>query len=400
MSTEKTDIVHTLGLTRFDRNLANNIVDFGSYGRDSFLIKDLVLFFAHDNQHKVCYENLFGKKELDPEVFAKLVNRKNYKALFKKHPDPAQLYEKRFANLPPETIEQMKLDSRGEDGEPLFDNWIDNALYRCWAEPMRFSKKGKTFDGANSSELMEFRFLKSLKKNYHPKTKKITYEFELHDTFTNDLARFFLKLDFKIYTAIEKPSYKDFYISMINLRDAWNQENHTSVRVETNFDNLCALAKTNCRLPEDRKKHINRAVKELNKLHGSEFVKITWAKNGNHDFKPILDFALTEKEQLEMHSEHKNRYRHFVIMNLKTKFRENFSHIKEEQEFNMTFRKWLREPDWLFEVKHSVVIKTHVQVFGKPPIDMKTKKEDIWSSGVLKMIKETLPEIALSPAVL
>jgi len=387
-------------LTRFDKNIANNFLDFSSYESDGQLIKDLAIFFSHDLQFNLSQENLFGKKILDPAVFAKVVGRKNYKALFNRHPSPSQLKESRFSKLSSKQLEAHKKEANTVDGEPLFLSLLDNALYKCRYESLRFSKKGKTPNGFTTSELGEIRFLKSLKKFYHPIDRKIYYEYELDDTLVNDLARYFVKFDMDLYTKL-KAAHQDFYMALLSIRENHNTQNMPQLRIEWNFDNLCLLARTNCARPKENKRLINAAVSAVNNSLGSQFVTIDWqvGDRSKHAYTPFLNFSYSDKELLEKQTESSKRYYTFTLINLRAKFRENFPMISDELQWRQTFVKWLRDPDWLFELKHAVVINTHVQCFGKMPQNKKTKEDDPYDAAVLNFIKETIPSMADSPFV-
>jgi hypothetical protein len=370
-----------------DRNVTKNIFNFAEYKEDEALMKKLVFFLAHDFQHNICEENVFGNKVLDPVAFAKAVGLKNYRSLLNQHPKPLQLQEKKYQDMSEEELKEEK--RRAEHGEigPLFTSWLDNALYRARYDAMKFSEGGKTFDGFTTSKLKELRFLSHVEKFYHSGRKKIYYEFNYDKTFINNLGRFFLKFDFSIYTDLQKPSFQDFYISLINLRYDRNQNNEPTVRVETEFDQLCELAKTECKSPSDNKKHINKAIKAINAAHGFEFVRIKWERNGNFNFKPVLTFTLSDKEIAEQKKDSYVRLDHYVLYNLKNKFRDTFPLVKEENEFKMKFKKWLIEPDNLFDVKHAVFMQTHLQIFGK-------EVKDPWSPQVMEYIKTRLPELS------
>lgn len=347
-------------LTRFDRNLAENIFDFSIYKEEERLAKNIVVYLAHDFQKGLSQETLFGKKILDPVVFAKTMGYQNYRSLMKPHKKPYQ-----FEGMDQESITSLKADAKKKK-ITLWDTEFCNALYKLFKEKMVLSKPGKTPAGVLTNTLTEMQFLKSLTKFYHPVSHKIYYEYELQEAFINNLARYFLKISVEIFAGLRKSGLQDFYISLINIRDKSNRENKDSVTVDwLTFDALCRYANTNCSRPSDNKLYINKAIKKINKLAKTEMLSIEWEKNGNHRFKPILRFSIPHHEIEQRNFEFQNRFNHYMLYNLKRTFRETHPFIESQTVFNQRLVKWLKDPNQHFELKQKTYIETYAQVVGK-----------------------------------
>ncbi len=390
-------------LTRFDRNVAENILDFSYYGKEAVLVRDIAFFLMLDFQYSLSQVTLFGKRQLIPKIFANHVGRKNYLSLLNKHPDPEQFKEPKFQKMSKKELQDLRDSSQKRGGEPLYDNILDNALYRCMYDSMKFSKPGSTPSGYTTSELKEIRFLKSLTKCYHPTTGQIYYEYELDDTFINDLARRFLKFDWEVFKKLKVASFQNFYISLIAIRDKFHLSanqgsalSEASVKVELNFDKLCELAQTNCKDASERKKHINKAIKEINSLHHPErkMIELQWVTNGVFKFKPVLNFNYTQQEIQEQTIEHGQRFRLHALKNLRHVYQKTILTHNDYAKFVLEYTNWLINVSNDWKIKHKTILDTHVQVFGADPKDPKTKEVDIYNKQIKTFLEETLPHLA------
>lgn len=385
-------------ITRYDRNLARNVTDFSLYEKDSTLIKNLVTFFSHDINHGILTEDLFGKKILDPAVFAQQMGYKNYRSLIKKHSDPAQ-----FRGKSPKEVESLKKEFK-ELKEPIWETELCNAIFRMRYESLRFSKPGTTPDGLQTSELKEIRFLKGAKKFYDPKTKKIFYELEYDETFQNNLARYFMKIYKSAYAELRKPGLQDLYIYLVNMRDLAKhqyskldkspEKNNEYVLDSVSFDHLCMLAGTNCERPAENKRYLIKAFNKINKAVGAESFILTWSKQGRFLYKPIITFKFTDVEIVDLSNEHGSRFKGFFHKKLKEIFRKEFlktNVIEQNQEkFNTQFIDWLKdnESGKIIPLKWDAYASTHILCFGREVDIYKEKTKESCAMICNELAKE------------
>lgn len=362
-------------ITRYDRNLARNVTDFSLYEKDATLIKNLVTFFSHDINHGILTEDLFGKKILDPAVFAEQMGYKNYRSLMKKHPEPSQ-----FRGKNAKEVEALKKEYSDLD-EPTWDTEMCNALYRMRYESLRFSKPGSTPDGIKTSELKEIRFLKGVKKFYDPRNHKIYYELEYDETFQNNLARYFMKIHKNAYAELRKPGLQDLYIYLVNMRDLAKHQFEKSdspsgqgnqyVLDTISFDHLCMLAGTTCEKPAEKKRYLIKAFNKINNTVGTDSFKLSWAKQGRFLYKPIVTFKFTDDEIVDLSNEHGARFKDYFSKKLKDTFRKEFlksNKIEQNQEkYKSQFIKWLKDNESgdIIPLKWDAYANTHILCFGR-----------------------------------
>jgi hypothetical protein len=386
------------GLIRYDKNVANDVTSFTKYyGHSEEIVRGLSLFFSFDLQHGILKENLFGRKILDPVVFASVSKRKTYRSLVNKVPDVSDVAQfkedERFSKMPEEELKVI-FDQGHFENEPLYVSKLDNALYLMFAKSLTFSKPGKTATGVLTSELKSIRFLKYLKKFYDKKTKKTYYEYELTDEFMNNLARVFLKLDYNVYNDTPR-AYQNLYIYLVNYRERVNTENQDRLRVEIQFDHLCRIVGIDNWDTEQRekKKYLNKAFQAIQDSHQKEcFFTYSWVGNGKFKYTAQFDFIYTESEMLERGKlENSNRLKLFLELNLKKKARELAG--GDEREMKITYHKMLLDQAYLYEVKHRVAIDTYQLLFGREPTNAKGEV-DIYSKAIKRIMEEIIPALA------
>ncbi|MEM9338567.1 MAG: hypothetical protein AAGA66_07540 [Bacteroidota bacterium] len=367
-------------ITRYDRNLVNNMLDFSGYEKDAVLIKNLVAFFSYDINHNVLPPDLFGKRLLDPVTFAQHMGYKNYRSLIKKHPEPAQ-----FRGKTPAAVKIMKEQLKA-DNEPSWETELCNAIYRMRYESLRFSKPGKTPDGVQTSELNEIRFLKYAKKFHDPAKRKIYYEIEYDDTYINNLARYFMKYSNQVYAQLRKAKLQDLYIWLANLRDIANKENEPEYSIDTiSFDFLCMKVSTNITKPSQKKKYLTNAFKKINGLIGDEIFDLSWKKNGSFYYQPVITFKYTQNELEDHTQESKKRLRLYFKSNIVKEFARKYIRNSSEDDV-IKIRNWLRDPGADVALKRMVYASTHIQCFGR--------EADIYSESVNNSMRSLCADIA------
>lgn len=276
-------------LFRIDKNFANNpnalALDFGG---DEELAMSILMYCAFQRKNK-----LFDFGLIDPEKFAKTMGFAP-KSLTVVHPRPAFL-----ENM---SKDQRKKVYREQDEHPedpayrVFDSKFENALYLLVSRNITYKQPGKKFvstDGrsVDSVEIKSVRLLKNFsiifQKSRRGK-KKILYDYELDESFVQNLSLYYIKADVEDFARLRKKGLHKFYLYIKNLRDmAYVAQKPV---IEVNFDVLCDIADINSKEPRDNKRRLKEAFAQL---VGIIDVTIDFKKKNPTDrweYQPVLTF--------------------------------------------------------------------------------------------------------------
>lgn len=353
-------------ITRYDRNLATNAISFQQYGEEATFIKHIALYLAYKWQHQNYTSDLFGKTVFDPVDFAKVMNYKNYLSLLEPHKKPLQFQNK--------SAEQIKLlkgghKDRNRNAEPAWDTILCNALYTMYTRPLIFTYGGKTPAGTTFSELHQLQFFKSLTKHRHSVTGKIHYEYEIGESFKNNLARYFLRINTITYAKLRNYGLQDLYTKIILHKTNSNNPDQTLIIDHFSFDELCALVGTHCAAFSDNKKYITLSFKRLNEINGFPLATLTWTKSNDSRFKvrPVIEVLFNVEEKQRITDDHYERFKLYLFNNLKQSFTRLFPSISHSHNIknNAAFKEWLQRKDHDFKEKWANIREAYELCFGK-----------------------------------
>jgi len=348
-------------LTRFDRNLANNLADFKRYGKDATLIKNIALYLAYEWQHQQYTAHLFEKSTLDPVHFAKIMNYNSYRTLLKPHPSPTQ-----FLNKSEDEIKLLKGGHQDRNKQAIWDTDFCNALYTMFDQPLTFTYAGKTPSGLTFSRLEKLSFFKELSKYRNPVTGKIYYEYELSDEFKNNLARYFFKLNTAVYAKLRSRKLQDLYLRMSAYKEAAPDTQETILVNTISFDLLCRLANAHCSAFQDNKKHIRKAFDYLNSVLGYTFIQLTWAKDPRSAYlnRPLIELFKQPEEPQQATRDHYARFKLYSIDNLRKVFKTVSPHAPRKIDAVASFKKWMSEADAHYIEKWEAIREAYQLCYG------------------------------------
>lgn len=351
----------TAQITRYDRNLATNLISFDQYGDDAVLIKNIAHYLAYEWQRQTFSANLFGKTAFDPVKFAEVMTYGNYRSLLNIHKNPLQ-----FLNKSSEEIKRLKGGHQDRNKQPVWDTVLCNALYTMFSRPLILTFGGKTPEGINFSRLEQLTFFKDITKYRHPVTGKIYYEYELSSEFKNNLARYFFKLDTFVFAKLRHHGLQDLYIKLMYAKETATFDKDTIILDNMTFDSLCNIVNTHCAEFSDNKKYINKAFSHLNTIIGYRFAVLTWKKPTHHKFlsKPIIELFRQDNEKQQITNDHHERFKLYTIQNLRTLFRKISPFSDNEKQNVASFKEWLSHGDTNFQEKWIAIRDAYALCYG------------------------------------
>lgn len=191
-----------------DRNMAYNIREFRKYGKDSKLLRSILLFMAVNHQQI----DLFGFYKLDPARFAEIMNL-NREHLFRKHPQPYFIGHR-------EDSQDLLERERKEGRMSPYRTWsteLENALYILTHVTIFDDYHYKTENGAIMGT-QRFNYLDEIRFELVDvaKTQKIIYYYKPNPLFEKNLKNYFLLSKVKKYLDLKKPRLDEAYLDLTN----------------------------------------------------------------------------------------------------------------------------------------------------------------------------------------
>lgn len=272
---------------RIDQNITHFIDKIeDNFGEDTKLVVCLLFYFSKQHQ-----QNLFSVNYLDSADFAKTFGyTTNY--LRSLHPAPYML--NRLSEAQKRNYYKAQEENPNSSENRIFDSYLENALYLLLSRNMVFPHKAKFYKNEHGDEIKESTlesicFLKKLKTIWikSPRGKeKIFYEYELHESFLNNINCYFVNINID---CIKKNKYYRLYLYLVNLETTFFLQNRTIGT--SSFSFLCRLAGINDKYPKYRKNKLIKAFDYLNVNTNLKF-KYTWVKNAGEKFnyRPQIEF--------------------------------------------------------------------------------------------------------------
>jgi hypothetical protein len=335
--------------TRFDKNLAHNTYDFNKYKEDATLIRNLVVYLAFSYQ-----EDLWGYGTLDPVKFAKHMGYKDHRSLYKKVSEPAQ-----FENLSDEEIKQIKDDPN----EYVWDDLLDNALYKMAHQPLSLSFGGRAASGENFYGIKTMLILTSVNVYFDEKNpQKRYYKFKASGEFLSNLSRYFLTLNLKSFTALRENRLQPLYLYLCNLRETLKLKKELGT---PGFDLICKQAGIGDKEPKQRKKKVNQKLGVIQKKAPELGLQWDWEKNGRFLYKLVIWFEYPDSDKLLGRQQHNLFFMRILVRLLYQEFCKFHNQEAQEAENKVVFYQWLDKPDQDPDVKRSAICNAFLQHYGK-----------------------------------
>ena len=336
----------TNAVTRFDKNLAHNTYDFDKFAQDATLIRNLVVYIAFSYQ-----EDLWGYGTLDPAKFARHMGYKDHRSLYKKAPEPAQLQ-----GLKPAAAQALRDNAL----EYVWDDLLDNALYKMAHVPLSLSYGGKAVSGQNYVHIDTMLILKSVSVYFEKhRPQKRYYHYQASQEFTANLSRYFLMLNLGSFTRLRGNRLQPLYLYLCNLRETLRLKNTLGT---PHFDMICKYAGVNDREPKQRKKKINQKLDMIRQKAPELGLAWQWDRNGRFYYKLVVWFEGDQILDLPANT-------FFTRVLIRHLFKEyvKFHHddaISTESQ-RRYFHRWLRSVETDHEIKRSVICNVILLHYGR-----------------------------------
>ena len=353
--------------TRFDKNLAHNTYDFDKYQEDATLIRNMVVYIAFSYQ-----EDLWGYGTLDPAKFARHMGYKDHRSLYKKVPNPAQ-----FRDLSPDEIERLQNNPQ----EYVWDDQLDNALYKMAHQPLSLSFGGKAVAGQSYVRIDTMLILNSVSVYFDEHNpQKRYYKYQASKEFINNLSRYFLTLDLKSFTQLRENRLQPLYLYLCNLRETLRLKNEVGT---PHFDLICKYANIYDQEPKYRKKNVNKKLATINRKAPELGLVWRWEKNGRFYYKLVIYFEESEPANLSANSFFSRVLVRQLYYEYAKFYPENFS----QEQYRNQFQRWLAGTQKDHEIKRSVICNVILQHYGETV--------DAYDNRMFAILR-TLPQLNLA----
>jgi hypothetical protein len=278
--------------TRFDRNIAHNILDLDVFNETAPLIRSLVVYFAYQYNNT---KDLFGFGKLDPVDFCLKMGfeRSN---LFRNiieigsEEDKKQLEDKGPRTNP--ALRVKKIPVKNVNGsEYKMDTLFEYALNQLLLNRIPLSFGGVTATGKEKIQLRAINILDGLDIEFLEsrggvKSPKRIYLYKPSDVFLQNLARVYVNMNVTALPILRKNGTDSLYFYLLSLRDIMIYKKEPAT---PNFDMLCKIAGVACAKPSDNKLRITKKILDIKDKAGLD-IRLVWEKNGRHNFKPVIFF--------------------------------------------------------------------------------------------------------------
>ena len=355
---------------RFNKNLAHNTYDFERYEQDATLIRNLVVFIAFSYQ-----EDLFGYRTLDPVKFARHMGYKDHRSLYKKVAEPAQLQ-----GLSAAAVEALRQDSE----EYVWDDLLNNALYKMAHQPLSLSFGGKIAAGQSYSRIDTMLILNSVSVYFDPKNpQKRYYKYKASKEFITNLSRYFLMLNLGSFTRLRENRLQPLYLYLCNLRETLRLKNTEGT---PHFDMICSYAGINDKEPKQRKKKVNKKLTTIQQKAPELHLDWRWDKNGRFYYKLVVWFQGGEQPELSADA----FFTRVLVRHLFQEYTKFHPEERETQAQRLKFRAWLENADKDHELKRSVICNVILLHYGT--------SVDAYDNRVFSILRN-LPQVNLPDLV-
>ena len=356
----------TNAVTRFDKNLAHNTYDFDKFAEDATLIRNLVVYIAFSYQ-----EDLWGYGTLDPAKFAKYMGYKDHRSLYKKVPEPAQL-----RNLKPDAVGALRENPQ----EYIWDDLLDNALYKMAHEPLSLSFGGKAVSGQSYVRIDTMLILKSVSVYFDERNpQKRYYKYQASQEFINNLSRYFLMLNLGSFTRLRGNRLQPLYLYLCNLRETLKLKNAVGT---PHFDMICKYAGINDSEPKQRKKKINKKLGLVQQKAPELGLDWRWDRNGRFYYKLVIWFRNDQGKDLPANA----FFTRVLVRHLFKEYVKFYPEAESSQHQRRQFHRWLKSADTDHELKRSVICNVILLHYGR--------SVDAFDSQVFAILR-SLPDVDL-----
>jgi len=279
--------------TRFDRSLAKHSYDFYAFGNQEGIIRSIAMYIAFSYQNTV-----FRYCTLDPYHFAQTMGW-NVDELNRKVENPVQV-------------------ARGEyiEGGPLYDTYLENAMYRMMVEPLVFSMKGNFKEEFKTEGVKSVLLLEEFYRHTHKiNPKKNFYHYKPSQLFIDNLSNYFVSVDLKVYRTLKtrhrkyKPGLQALYCFLTYTKEVLKKTGQ--VEATPAFNMLCKIAVCNDKEPRFAKNNLITKIMEVEEVAKMGLV-LEWISKPQtkHKYQPIITFKnnLVPDSEKDIRDLHKDRF--------------------------------------------------------------------------------------------
>lgn len=336
----------TVGVTRFDRNLAFNVNDFSVFQGYASLIKDICVYMAvRYNETR----DLFEEGKIDPKDFARKMG-----------------YERTnlFRNVDIDEDKLPEITNRTDGSKYKVHTQFEYALYLMGSQNIPLSYGGETTDG---DKIISFKFIQLLeeysviidKNNFD----KRFYTFRPSKKFIYSLANRFVNVKTPLLPKFRKSNTYDLYFFLLALKDTCKMKNEDG---KPNFNLLCKLALITS--PTGDSVYLKAKLKKKLALlidTGAIDMIVTWTKANPSDkfeYQPIIRFNNNKVDKNIEEAERKTIFTTNYLRLLEDYFIE---YKRESKSKDLDFESWHRNKNLGIREKALSYIEAQKLVYGK-----------------------------------
>jgi hypothetical protein len=346
---------------RIDKNLAYNILDFKKIEdhQTRTLLKSLLLYFSFQYE-----KDLFGYGNLDPVLFAKLFNY-----------DRSNLSRK---------IDNPKYLSFDENSSSTWGTHLENALYILATTPIFEEYKGQDHN-FKIVGIKNYVILNELYK-YTPIAKnkgkeKKYYKYVLDKNFENNLKKFFLNINLKLFLEAKKWNGDDFYLYMMNIISQSKTNKTTAFYWQ--IDELQEYFNVQHKEIRVVKQRLNKILKKYEILLKDEIKGLSfyWGKTGNQKYDYTVYLTWDAEEAKDIAEKRKITLEQLFLDTLKRNLSEEFLKEGSKKTEMEDFYNWLVRKN-----NSEIIIEVYKRV--KSELDKSSKwGSETWAQTFYNKIK-------------
>lgn len=247
--------------------------------------------------------NIFGFGSIDLDEFSKTMNY-NQSYLYQ-HPEKPYQNEIDHSTQPKnrELIRKRTIDT--DQSTIAYNSRFENAMYILANCTLEIKASTVYTDKYTERVIQPVKVFKWFALRQYKKNGRITYYYELDESFRNNLANYYLKMNLASFLKLRRANLAPLYFHILRTRDALFHKNMTQTPMEEapQFDYLCKLAGIKIGENKYKKKALNQAIKRIND-NTEVKVHLEWKKkNSRYNYTPILMFFPTKEEEFNMQNE-------------------------------------------------------------------------------------------------
>ncbi len=324
----------TLSPVRVERNIILNAADINEhYGTDAGLVRDLIVYICYNYTH-----NLFGFNRVSLTDFCKVMGYKKSN-LSKRH--PAAETRKHKPNI------------NGYE----WSSQLEYTIYRMIKENIVFTYKAKV-PGMNIEGISSIPVLVDARVLYDSRRpQKRYYELKLSKEFISNLLSYYSTVFLEDYIAAGTQRNKSLfmYLSMLQHVAMYKKEEITPY-----FDHLCKIADIHYENNREKKRHLQKALREIQERTSLNF-EFEFYKGAGQSHAYSIRIVFKEFNKL---SPKKEMFKNQLFNKL-----QDFYFYKYEKQYPNLFQQWLGNNEYDTEIKKEIFAEVYENIYQKR-IDM------------------------------